>query len=269
MAITSLDDYIAAQKQLIRNFRIGNRTTAANTWFSMAGMTGFPGGSVLAGADTTSGVVETDETEGHPRIRPFPTGGKGYITRAAITNNYASRIRIFDLLWKGGAYAYNANVTLSGQPSFASRLPLDGNGDPIYEGLEIWHECVTNFSGSIVLTVTYTDQDGNTGATSGAYAFGTSPIAGRLTNVPFATGDNGVRKIESVTSTGLTAGTYNILIIRPLIEVRINNTNQGFFGGLDAMGFTEIFADSAIDFAVAPDSTGSGTIDMYLEIASK
>lgn len=268
MAITSLDDYIAAQKQLIHLYRIGNRTTVANLWYSMMGTEGVPSAGVLAGTNTVNGVLETDATAGYPLIRAFPSGGKGYVTRASACNNYPCRLRFYDMLWKGGAYSYNSSVTLNSQPSIASRLPLDASSNPCYDQVELWFECVTTMIGSgMAITVTYTDQDGNTGASTGAFVVGGAPIY-RMVQFPLAAGDVGVQKVESVAGAVGTSGTYNILLMRPLFELRVNSANQMTLLGLDAIGFPEVFADSAITAIISADSTLTGTIDAFLEIAS-
>ena len=268
MAITSLDDYIAAQKQLVHLYRIGNRPVVANYWYSLMGLNGVPSPGVLAGSNTANGVLETDAIAGYPNIRAFPTSGKGYVTRVSACNNYVCRLRLYDVLVKAGAYSYNANVSLTSQPSISSRLPLDLSSNPCYDQVELWYECVTAITGSgMTVTVTYTDQDGNTGATTGAYQVGATPVA-RLIQLPLAAGDVGVRKIESVAGAVGTAGTFNILLMRPICEVRVNSANQMSLLGLDATGFAEVFADSALTMILSGDSTSSGTLDAFVEIAS-
>lgn len=63
--------------------------------------------------------------------------------------------------------------------------------------------------GSQSIAVTYTNQDGVTGRTTGTIAAtGVAPIVGRMLQLPLQAGDTGVQKIESVTSTVSTAGTF-------------------------------------------------------------
>ena len=87
-------------------------------------------------------------------------------------------------------------------------------------GLELWVEAVTAFTRNLSIAVTYLDQDGNAG-TTGTVSTGIAPIVGRCIRLPLASGDTGLRTITGVTATVSTAGTFNILIVRPLAKMRI------------------------------------------------
>lgn len=173
-------------------------------------------------------------------------------------------MRLCDCLFKAGAYAYNAAQALSSQPSFAARVP----GGTDFSGLELWIEAVTAFTGNISVAVTYTDQDGNTGQTTGTVATGIAPIVGRMIQIPLAAGDSGLSKIESVTATVATAGTFNVLVLRPLWEGNIRVANGGDVHDLLKTGMPEVFADSALMLMVAADSTSTGVPSILAEIAN-
>lgn len=84
------------------------------------------------------------------------------------------------------------------------------------------------------LTMTYTDQDGNTGQTS-TINIGTSPFnsATRMQRIPLAAGDTGIQAIEKVrltASTG-TAGNFGITIAQPLAWIPV--------GAAGAMGWRD------------------------------
>ena len=57
------------------------------------------------------GVVPKDATGGCPNIVDFAGGATGYLAKVDFVNTVACRVRIFDLLWKGGAYAFNASTS--------------------------------------------------------------------------------------------------------------------------------------------------------------
>ena len=264
MTISSLDQFIAAASQRLGLLKTASRTSVAAIPCSIFDLAGNPGAGVLAGTNTTAGVVPTDATAGFPVINAFRGGATGHIGGVTFGNTVASRLRVFDLLWKGGAYAFNAAVTLSGQPSYASRV-LGGTD---FTNTEIWLEAVTAFTGSQSITVTYTNQDGVTGRTTGTIATGVAPIVGRMLQLPLQAGDTGVRKIESVTSTVSTAGTFNVLVMRRLWEGRCRLANDGDTHDLLKTGMPQIFADSALFLQVVADGTATGIPEIQLEVVN-
>ena len=267
MAITSLDEYIgsARQNHVIR--KIATRTTVAATWFSLLDVNGDPGVGVLPGDEQTSGIIPTNATAGFLPLVDFAVGAKGYLSRVDFSNTVACRLRLVDVLWKGGAYAYNAAVTLFSQPDISNRLPQLG-GNPLWNETEIWVETATAATGNQTWSVAYTNQAGTTGQQTGVVGIGAAPTLGRMWKMPFAAGDSGVQKIESVTGGTGSAGTANILIVRPLWTGRIFVANDGNIHAMDKTGLIEVFDDSAIMMMISPDSTSSGLPELQIEVCS-
>lgn len=263
MTIASIDDYLAAAKQIITLTKTATLTTVAASYGDPIAQAGNPGAGTLAGTSTAAGVVPTDVTAGFPLITAFGGGATGYLSNVEFSNSVACRMRIVDLLWKGGAYAYNASQALSGQPSFASRVP----GGTDFKGLELWIEAVTAFTGNAAPTIQYTDQDGNAG-TTGSVATGIAPIVGRMIQLPLAAGDSGIQTITNVACGTATAGTFNVLVVRPLWEGNIRVANGGDVHDLLKTGMPQVFADSALLLMVAADSTNTGVPSLTLEIAN-
>ena len=263
MAITTRDGLIAAlaASQDITWVKTAARTTVAATWFSLFDIAGNPGAGTLAGTSTTAGVVPDDSTAGCPPINTFGGGATGYIGTLDFGSSVASRFRIYDMLWKGGAYAFNASVSLSSQPSYSARIP---GGD--YKGTQIWLETVTAFTGNQSIAVTYTNQDGVAGRTTGTIATGVAPTVGRMRQLPLQDGDTGVQKIESVTSTVATVGTFNVLVLRYLASGRIRINNDGDTKGPDKLGLPIVYDTSALFVMVATDSTSSGVPELQISI---
>jgi hypothetical protein len=268
MAVTDQDKYIAsaASSQDIVLVKTASRTALAANWFSVFDVAGSPGAGVLAGTSVSAGVVPTDATAGCPTINAFGAGNTGYIEAVDFGSSVACRIRLYDLLWKGGAYPFSAAQVLTGQPSFESRVTL--NGAPDYKGVQIWLEAVTAFTGNQSIAVTYTNQDGVTGRSTGTIATGIAPILGRMLQLPLQSGDTGVQKIESVTSTVSTVGTFNVLLLRRLWSGRCRSANDGDTHGPDKTGLTPVFADSALFMMVAPDSTATGIPELSVSVSN-
>ena len=262
MAITTFDGYIASQKQDIDIVKTAATTSVAGIWFSVFDNAGNPGAGVLAGTSTTAGVVPTDATAGVPIINAGT--GTFYLANVTFSNTVACRMRLYDLLWKGGAYAFNAAVALSAQPSYSSRVP----GGTDYNDTQIWLETVTAFTGLQSIAVTYTNQAGTAGRTTGTVATGVAPTLKRMLQLPLQAGDTGVQKIESVTSTVATVGTFNVLVLRPVTPfLRVRSANDGDVLGIDRSGLNVIFTDSALTLLVAADSTSTGVPEVGIQIA--
>ncbi len=266
MAITTRDGLIAAMASgyPCRINKTGARTTVGAIYFSLFDMAGSPGVGTLAGSSTAAGVVPTDATTGCPDIPAFGVGNTGYISRVGFENSVACKLRLFDMVWKGGAYAVNANVALGSQPSYAGRMPGGS-----YAGTQIWIETVTSFTGTQTIAVTYTDQTGSgTGHTTGTVSIVSAPTIGRLFQMPLAAGDTGVSKIESVVSTIASAGTFNVLVLRPLWGPGKVQANGGDIHSADKTGLPIVFADSALYAMIATDSTNSQVPDLDIQIVN-
>ena len=263
MTIASLDNYIASAKQIVPFCKTPGRTTVANGWFSGFDLAGNPGAGVLAGTSTAAGVVPDDTTAGTPAINPFGGAATGYLTTVDFGNTVACRIAIFDLLFKAGAYAFNASQALSAQPSFAAKMAA-ANG----VGLQIWIEQVTAATLNQAVNVTYTNQAGTTTQTTGAVGIGAAPTVGRCWQLPLAAGDSGVQRINNVVGSTASAGTFNVLVLRPLWSGRVLVANGGDTHGIDKTGMPIVYATSALYMMVCADSTAFGVPELSIEIAN-
>lgn len=276
MAIATLDQYIAAVKQRIPFIKTATRTTTAGFDFNLFELAGNPGAGVLAGTSTTVGVVPTDATAGCPTIN-F-SSGVGYITNAQVSNTAAGRMKMWDMLFKAGAYAFSAGTTnLSTQPVISQRCPdYPGSGIVFGAGLEIWIEVTTAFAtgNNWQVQVTYTNSAGTAGRTSIILAAqnAASMTLGKMFQLALQSGDSGVQKIESVIvtngATAMTAGNFNVLILRPLFSARANAINFQVNMNLLDLGAPIIYTDSALYLTVQMDSTSSSTPELVVEIAS-
>ena len=283
MAISTLDGYIAAAKQQINYCKTAQRTTVANTWFSLFELAGNPGAGTLAGSSTAAGVVPTGTasapTAGVPGINAFGGTAVGYLATVDFGSTVAARMLVADCLFKAGAYAFTAGTTtLSAQPSYASRVP----GGTDYAGTQIWVEVSTAFVTGTAwqVQITYTNQAGTAGRTSiiSAAQAAAALTLGKCFQIALQAGDTGVQKIESVIATNggtaMTAGNYNVLVLRPLWTGRARVANDGDIHGLDKTGLPVVFDSQASAGASAlmvlfnADSTSSGVPELQLEIAS-
>lgn len=266
MTINTGDGFIAAQKQNVsHNYFAGQtaRTTVAAAWSSLMGMTGQPGVGTLAVGNTANGIVPDDTLAGYPILRAFPGGADGYLSAIQFSNTVASRLALYDCLFSAGAYAFNANTTLAAQPSYAARVP-----DADYSnGIELWLEQVTAGTGVQNVAVTYTNQAGTAGRTTGTIATAAN-ILGRMWRLPLQAGDSGIQSIQQVVGSVATAGTFNIHVMRYLWSGRVQAANGGDTHDMSIIGMPKVFATSALKMIVCPDSTAAGFPDCNYTIIS-
>jgi hypothetical protein len=262
MAITTFDGFIGSSKQYASITKTASRTSVAASWFSVFDVAGNPGAGTLAGTSTAAGVVPTDSTVGFPLIDAFAGGATGYLAQVEFGSSVACRLKLFDCVWKGGAYAFNANQALTGQPSYSSRMPGGSFNDT-----QIWLEQVTAGTGVQNVNVTYTNQAGTTGRSTGTIATAAN-IVGRMWQLPLQAGDTGVQRIDNVVGSVATVGTFNILVLRPLWSGRVKIANDGDVHDLAKTAMPVLFADSALFLAVSSDGTATGVPELEFVVAN-
>ena len=268
MAITTGDGYIGAAKQLARICKTQTATTVAAQWHTLLDRAGIPGAGSLSVGNTANGLVPTQATAGFPTINAFGGGNTGYLTRLNFSNSVACRMHLYDRLFHAGSFALTPTGTtnLASQPSFSSRIP----GGTDYTSTEIWLEVNTAVAASAVtVSITYTNEAGTTGRSTGASASLSGYITGRLIRMPLQAGDKGVQRIDSVTVGGTAAatGNINVIIARPLVtSMRVPVAGAGDVLGLDRTGMVQVWADSALWLIIAADSTSSGAPDLLMEV---
>jgi hypothetical protein len=261
MTINTADGWFAAARdnspKIIKSAAF---TTVAGQPFSTWDVAGNPGAGSLAIGNTTTGVVPTDATAGAPNINAFGGGALGYLARAWYRASVAGGATLYDRLWHAGSVAMNALATtpLSSQPAITQRLP----GASDYTGLEILLEINAAVSATATtVTVTYTNQAGVTGRTTGATASLSGLTNRRVVAMPLQAGDTGVQKIESVTVGGTvaTTGSFNVVLARRIDEFDIRIANALDAHGWDVTAGPPMFTDQCLWLVVQPDSTSSGT----------
>jgi hypothetical protein len=263
MAITTLDGYIASTKECVPVGKTATRTTVANGWFSVFDLAGQPGAGTLAGTSTAAGVVPTDVTAGYPALASFGGGASGYLGRLAYGSTVACRIGLFDRVFVAGAYAFNANTNLSAQPSYAARMPNSN-----YGGTQLWVEQVTAATGNQAVQVVYANQAGTGTRTTAATGIGAAPTVGRCWQLPLQSGDSGVSRIDNVTGSVATVGTFNVMVLRPLWYGRIVVANYAAIDDLVKVGLPQLFEESALYMMICADSTSSGIADLCPHVVS-
>lgn len=257
MAITTVDGIVAAVKQRVEFYKTASRTTVAGGWFCNFDVAGNPAAGTLAVGNTANGIVPTDAIGGYPAINAF-SGSKGYLSRLFLKNSVVGIIRLFDCVFAAGAYAFNADVTLASQPSYAGRLSPAGD----YRGLELWAEAATAATGNLAVQVNYTDAADGAGDT-GAIGVGAAPTLGRCWPIPLQAAHDGVKTLTRIRGSVATVGTFNVRVLRPLADIYITVASMGVLQNWMDLGLPEVFADSALYMLLmSPSGTALGTMDV-------
>ena len=262
MPINDINDWLAAPKQIAVLNKLASITAVAANWSSTIHLAGNPGAGTLAGTSLSNGVVPTAAAAGYPTLNAFGVGASGYISGIDFGSTVPCRLALYDRLFLGGAYGFNANQSLTSQPSFASRVP----GGTDFKGLELWIEQVTAGSGVQNVTTTYENQDGVSKST-GTVATAAN-IVGRCWQIPLAAGDTGVSKITQVQGTVASAGTFNVMVLRPLWSGCVRVANDANTHDMFMTGMPEIYENSALYMLVAPNSTATGLPDLAITVAN-
>lgn len=268
MTITTADGWFGAARQhinLVKTASISALTAALP--YSLWGVAGQPGAATLAVGNTTTGVLFDDTMAGAPTITAFGGGATGYLAQAAVRGQAAGGITLYDRIWGAGAVSLTALATTSfaSQPSITGRLP----GGTQYNELEILIEITTTVSATATtINVTYTNESGTTGRTTGVTASLSGLPTPRVIRMPLQAGDKGVQKIDSVTVGGTvaTAGAFNVILARRLSDFDCRAANALDVQGWDVMGAPQVFDTCCLWMVTTPDSTATLTPTALLTI---
>ena len=273
---SSLSDLIAeasaGKQQQLWYQQTGVQTTAGTgeSYWGFAGRPGpgrnpsaLPGGSVPD--RTTVGVLGQDN----------PAGGETlHLVSAMVFSNTAGMIIVYDRLWDGAA-AMNttASQSITGVPTRYTGTEAKGN---------VYWAAVRGVTGSAALSATahnltfgYTDQDGNTGASSGALTGVASAGLGRIDHpgwfAQFAAGDLGARALTSFQlSATIAAGQLDLVLARPLIAVPMagNNIPAVWDGVNNVFNLPQIKDNAALALTSFKGTTATSTISGCLVAVS-
>ncbi len=231
-SITSWDQIVTAMsggKHLVYGFR--KPGIATSVWSFDFRNAGFPG--VGAYTNIPGGTAFDGNSAGS-----YGTGG---ISLGASDHLYLTNVGIAGELVPPGSNGIFITVdllvgagnisatTLTSQDISTTALPRWTTGEGLCMSLEV----TTNLGATAAsITLTYTDQAGNTGNSTGAIALTTGGVAQRLMPVQdgpmirLAAGDTGVRAVEAcIMSVSMLAGVMAAIIYKP---IRVTSTVAGF-----------------------------------------
>ncbi len=249
--------------------KVGTATEAAGVLFSHRASTGFPGAWTLG----TPGVNGENMDNTFGGCLPFTNAGSGgiYLTGLTATMSVTGGVWLVDLLW------YNTGLTVTTTtaqtfttPTFPAR---DVNGSTNGEGVEfgIMVTTATTNAGAITnTTASYTDSDGNTGATATISSFPATAVAGTVVPFQLAAGDKGVRAIASVTlGTTYGGGAISIIAFRRIAFVPIPVINTGQAAMFASNPGVRLYDGSCLHLWQLPTATTATTVQGVATFAER
>lgn len=268
MAITTQDGVIAGMQAPVPFIKAGITTAAVGAlrgytpWY----VAGNPGASTATavGINGEAATPALGSTGGRlPRTNPG--AGNAYLARLGVSASTAGTLWLIDRLWQNSGLSVTSTTAQAITPATLPSRSGDGtaNGANVMAAIE-WS--ATGGAGTPTVTLTYTDQDGNTGAT-GTFTGVASPPVGTFEIFTLAAGDTGVRAPTSfIQSATRTSGTMHLVLFRMLAQIEVTAANIG--NAIDALtaGMPRIYNDSVLQLLWFPSATtATNFLGQYVE----
>lgn len=271
MAILTLADVQAGGKPPVPLIKTGIAMAAVAAyrghtyWYA----SGNPGASSATAIGINGGAVtySSSATTIAGRIyRANPSGAEeAKIARLSLTPNGTSgTFWLIDRLWHNSGLIVTSTGAQAITPATLPARDLNAttNGLGVMAAIE-WS--ATGGAGTPTVTLTYTDQDGNTGAT-GTFTGVATPPVGTFEIFNFAAGDSGIRAPTSfIQSATRTAGTMHLVLFRVLAQVETANL-IGSSIDIISSGGIKILNDAVLQLVFFPNATtATSLVGTYIE----
>lgn len=211
-------------------FKVGTAPEAAGAWYSWAKDSGSPG-AWAPGTPGLNGRATDGTTVSDAGCLPIisPVSGANYMVDAAIATSVACNPWLFDVLWVNSGIVVTTTTAQAISPVALPARDLKGtsDGEGVWAGLLV--TTATTQAGAVsTITISYTNQAGTAGRTATMAAFPATAVIGTVVWFQLASGDTGVRSVQSITlGTTLTAGAISLILARPLQSVPCPIVNVG------------------------------------------
>ena len=264
MAITTLDGAIAGFQAPQAIHKVGIAMEAAGVFYTFWYNNGRPGAAAANAAGVNGRAVTPSLVTGEID-RVNPGAGNAYLARLQAQANVVGTLLLIDRLWENSGLS----VTLtSAQAITAAAIPSrDLNGAALGHGVQAAMEwSAAGGSGVPTVTLTYTDQDGNTGNT-GTFVGVATPTAGTMELFSLAAGDSGIRApTQYQASATRTSGTMHLVLFRILAMAPVTLANVGSALDLITAGMPRIYDNSVLQLVWLASATTAVTLTgQYIE----
>ena len=268
MAITTVDLAVAGMRNPIPFVKQGITMAAAGAirgyspWYAA----GNPGASTANAAGVNGAALTPASGAVEGRLtRSNPVSGNAHVARLQVNASTTGTLWLIDRLWHNSGLSVTSTTAQAITPATLPARSNDGtaNGAGIMAAVE-WSG--TGGAGTPTVTLTYTDQDGNTG-NSATLTGVTTPPVGTFEIFTLAAGDTGVRAPTSfIQSATRTSGTMHLVLFRVIATVDVTAANNG--GAIDILtgGMPRVYDDSVLQLLWFPSSTTAlNFVGQYIE----
>lgn len=245
MAITTVDGAIAGM-QLPRPIMKAGVTMAAvgalrgyTPWY----VAGNPGAATAGSAGVNGEALSGTVAGAIPRNNPG--SGNAHLARLTMNASNAGSMWLIDRLWQNSGLSVTSTTAQAISPATlpARDIAASTNGDGVMAAIE-WSGA--GGAGTPTVTLTYTDQSGNTGAT-GTFTGVASPGVGTFEIFTLAAGDTGIRAPTSfIQSATRTSGTMHLVLFRLLAVIDCPAANIASTLDVLSSGMPRIYDDSVL-----------------------
>lgn len=194
---------------------------------------------------------------------PFTNSLSTYLARFGAYGSVAGQLLLYDRLWHNSGLSPTL-LTAQTVSSVALTRP-DANG----ASAEAWFQVYGVLgAGSTAPTISYTDQDGNTGNTGTLQNFVTTAAAQRCFPFALAAGDTGCRAIASYTNGAtMTSGTFGLIIRRQVAQLPVNVASGGATPDPIQLGIPRVYDSACLELIWYSSATTSMTVGGAIQLA--
>lgn len=248
--------------------KVGAAMEAAGVLHSHHAASGFPGAWTLG----TPGVNGANLSNADGGCIPFTNASSGgvYLTGMTATMTVAGGVWLVDVLW------YNTGLTVTTTTAQTFTTPTwparDVNGSTNGEGVGFGILATATLGNAAITntTASYTDSDGNAGATATIASVAASLTAGSVVPFQLAAGDKGVGSIQSVTlGTSYVSGSLSIVAFRRIAYIPVPLANTGQQAMFDGNPGVRLFDGSCLHLWQLPTATTATTVQGVLTTAER
>lgn len=255
----------AAPRQLLTGGK-GNLVTVAARMSSMWVTSPWPGTAPTTAAAPTKATAGAMLRRGSAEMEN--SSGVQRVVGIRVAGGQPGRLWLVDRLSHQGGLS---GTTTGSQTTNLATAALTrySSAEGVFAALEIHTQLGTT---ATTFTISYTDEQGNTGNTSPATVIGGTAFreAGRLLEIPLAAGDRGVRAVADVNLVGTTgtAGAFGVVLYRPLLALEVTAEPYDW-DPLEHNGGNapEIVADACLAWHFLPYTSSTGGFEASVQIA--
>lgn len=221
--------------------KAGTAKDSAGYWIMYAKDAGIPGAWVLGapgvnGANFDCSTAAGAAVAGSPMIQNAASGNN-YLTAVTLWNSVTESAQLIDLIWYNTGLVVTTtaiqNITTAAFPA------RDADGSTNGSGINMALYAVAALGNAAAVsntTISYTDDQGNTGNTGTfqaqvGYQAPATPVIGTFMPFSLAAGDRGIRGMTGASGGGITltttytSGTMSLLAYRPLVNIGTSVAN--------------------------------------------